>query len=161
MVAAVSYSLPFALSSFSFYLTSIYDHSIFEAFSKVVQKLIPQLPTLENLLNIFISVSAEQLNCTILVWKVIILLKEWQLTGRLEVKIRSKRPERTGHCWKSKSEPLFDLQEHLALWYAVKDTCVNMAFMEESSEENLLHPLSKIQHQVWCIFKTSPVHPWG
>lgn len=42
---------------YSFYLTSIYDHSIFEAFSKVVQKLIPQLPTLENLLNIFISVS--------------------------------------------------------------------------------------------------------
>jgi Ras-related GTP-binding protein C/D len=40
----------------SFYLTSIYDHSIFEAFSKVVQKLIPQLPTLENLLNIFITV---------------------------------------------------------------------------------------------------------
>ncbi|XP_052763166.1 ras-related GTP-binding protein C-like isoform X2 [Mya arenaria] len=39
----------------SFYLTSIYDHSIFEAFSKVVQKLIPQLPTLENLLDIFIS----------------------------------------------------------------------------------------------------------
>lgn len=42
----------------SFYLTSIYDHSIFEAFSKVVQKLIPQLPTLENMLNIFISNSA-------------------------------------------------------------------------------------------------------
>ncbi|XP_060575699.1 ras-related GTP-binding protein C-like isoform X1 [Ruditapes philippinarum] len=39
----------------SFYLTSIYDHSIFEAFSKVIQKLIPQLPTLENLLDIFIS----------------------------------------------------------------------------------------------------------
>ncbi|CAB3996978.1 Ras-related GTP-binding C [Paramuricea clavata] len=39
----------------SFYLTSIYDHSIFEAFSKVVQKLIPQLPTLENLLDILIS----------------------------------------------------------------------------------------------------------
>ncbi|XP_063407484.1 ras-related GTP-binding protein C-like isoform X1 [Mytilus trossulus] len=36
----------------SFYLTSIYDHSIFEAFSKVVQKLIPQLSVLENLLNI-------------------------------------------------------------------------------------------------------------
>lgn len=52
-------SLPvfFFFLSFSFYLTSIYDHSIFEAFSKVVQKLIPQLPTLENLLNIFISVS--------------------------------------------------------------------------------------------------------
>ena len=73
----------------SFYLTSIYDHSIFEvshhqlsqlwislspspslppslspspslpqAFSRVVQKLIPQLPTLENLLNILISVTS-------------------------------------------------------------------------------------------------------
>ena len=40
----------------SFYLTSIYDHSIYEAFSKVIQKLIPQLPTLENLLNILCSV---------------------------------------------------------------------------------------------------------
>ncbi|KAG9306692.1 hypothetical protein G9A89_004239 [Geosiphon pyriformis] len=39
----------------SFYLTSIYDHSIFEAFSKVIQKLIPQLPTLETLLNILCS----------------------------------------------------------------------------------------------------------
>ncbi|KAI9878823.1 MAG: hypothetical protein M1830_010392 [Pleopsidium flavum] len=36
----------------SFYMTSIYNHSIFEAFSKVIQKLIPQLPTLESLLNI-------------------------------------------------------------------------------------------------------------
>src|ERR1700761_1631430 len=35
----------------SFYQTSIYDHSIFEAFSKVIQKLIPQLPTLESLLD--------------------------------------------------------------------------------------------------------------
>lgn len=41
----------------SFYLTSIYDHSIFEAFSKVTQKLIPQLPILENLLDILISVN--------------------------------------------------------------------------------------------------------
>ncbi|RPA75610.1 hypothetical protein BJ508DRAFT_319402 [Ascobolus immersus RN42] len=35
----------------SYHLTSIFDHSIFEAFSKVIQKLIPQLGTLENLLN--------------------------------------------------------------------------------------------------------------
>lgn len=35
--------------------TSIYDHTIFEAFSKVIQKLIPQLPTLENLLDSFVS----------------------------------------------------------------------------------------------------------
>ena len=53
--------LPFPVAGYdqihlSFHLTSIYDHSIFEAFSKVVQKLIPQLPTLENLLNILISV---------------------------------------------------------------------------------------------------------
>jgi Ras-related GTP-binding protein C/D len=34
-----------------FYLTSIYDHSVFEAFSKVIQTMVPQLPTLENLLN--------------------------------------------------------------------------------------------------------------
>lgn len=60
--------------SFSFYLTSIYDHSIFEAFSKVVQKLIPQLPTLENLLNIFISVSREQI--WTMVFKQLILFKK-------------------------------------------------------------------------------------
>lgn len=39
----------------SFYLTSIYDHSIFEAMSKVVQKLIAQLPFLENLLDSLIA----------------------------------------------------------------------------------------------------------
>jgi len=44
----------------TFYLTSIYDHSIFEAFSKVVQKLIPQLPTLENLMNSFIQYSNSE-----------------------------------------------------------------------------------------------------
>ncbi|KAI9598299.1 Gtr1/RagA G protein conserved region-domain-containing protein [Syncephalis fuscata] len=39
----------------NFYLTSIYDRSIYEACSKVVQKLIPQLPTLENLLDMLCS----------------------------------------------------------------------------------------------------------
>ncbi|KAJ3250980.1 hypothetical protein HK103_003028 [Boothiomyces macroporosus] len=39
----------------SFHQTSIYDHSIFEAFSKIVQKLITELPALENLLNMFCS----------------------------------------------------------------------------------------------------------
>uniref|UniRef100_A0A1I8A5U0 GTP-binding protein n=1 Tax=Steinernema glaseri TaxID=37863 RepID=A0A1I8A5U0_9BILA len=37
----------------AYHMTSIYDHSIFDAFSKVVQKLIVQLPTLEKLLDIF------------------------------------------------------------------------------------------------------------
>jgi Ras-related GTP-binding protein C/D len=35
----------------SYHLTSIYDHTIFEAFSKIVQSLIPQLPLLEKLLD--------------------------------------------------------------------------------------------------------------
>ena len=35
----------------SFYLTSIYDYTVFEAFSKVIQKLVPTLPALENILN--------------------------------------------------------------------------------------------------------------
>ena len=35
----------------AFYSTSIYDHSIFEAFSKVMQGLVTQLPTFEALLN--------------------------------------------------------------------------------------------------------------
>jgi len=35
----------------SFYQTSIYDHTIFEALSKVMQKLVPQLPAIENLMN--------------------------------------------------------------------------------------------------------------
>ncbi|EPS39028.1 hypothetical protein H072_7198 [Dactylellina haptotyla CBS 200.50] len=39
----------------NYHLTSIYDHSIFEAFSKVIQKLLPELGTLENLLNGLVS----------------------------------------------------------------------------------------------------------
>ncbi|CAI4492173.1 Gtr2p [Saccharomyces cerevisiae AWRI796] len=35
----------------SFYLTSIFDHSIYEAFSRIVQKLIPELSFLENMLD--------------------------------------------------------------------------------------------------------------
>jgi len=41
--------------SIRYHLTSIYDHSIYEALSRVVQRLIPQLPTLENLLNVLVS----------------------------------------------------------------------------------------------------------
>lgn len=37
--------------SVSYYQTSIFDHSVFEAMSKVVQKLLPQLPAMETLLN--------------------------------------------------------------------------------------------------------------
>ncbi|CAF4738511.1 unnamed protein product, partial [Rotaria sp. Silwood1] len=41
----------------NFHLTSIFDHSIFEAFSKVIQKLSPQFNYLEDLLNYLISAS--------------------------------------------------------------------------------------------------------
>jgi Ras-related GTP-binding protein C/D len=39
-----------------YHMTSIFDHSIFEAFSKIIQKLIPQLRTLEDLLNNLVDV---------------------------------------------------------------------------------------------------------
>jgi Ras-related GTP-binding protein C/D len=34
-----------------FYLTSIFDHLIYEAFLRIVQKLLPELPLLENMLD--------------------------------------------------------------------------------------------------------------
>ena len=42
-------------ANIAFYLSSIYDHSVNENVSKVVQKLLPQLGMLENLLDILIS----------------------------------------------------------------------------------------------------------
>lgn len=41
--------------SVNYHLTSIYDHSVFEAFSHVVQKLLPQLSSLKALLDMFVS----------------------------------------------------------------------------------------------------------
>lgn len=35
----------------SFYLTSIFNHSIYEAFSRIVQKLVPEVSSLENMLD--------------------------------------------------------------------------------------------------------------
>lgn len=40
----------------NFHLTSIYDHSAHEAFSRVLHKLIDSLPFLEDMLNVFCSV---------------------------------------------------------------------------------------------------------
>ena len=40
----------------NFHLTSVYDHSLHEAFSKVLHKLIDSLPYLEELLNVFCAV---------------------------------------------------------------------------------------------------------
>jgi len=41
----------------NFHLTSVYDHSLHEAFSRVLHKLIESLPYLEELLNVFCAVS--------------------------------------------------------------------------------------------------------
>ncbi|CDK24254.1 unnamed protein product [Kuraishia capsulata CBS 1993] len=41
----------------SFYLTSIFDHSVYEAFSRIVQKLVVELPQLENLLDLVMQYS--------------------------------------------------------------------------------------------------------
>lgn len=40
----------------NFHLTSVYDHSLHEAFSKVLHKLVDSLPYLEDLLNVFCAV---------------------------------------------------------------------------------------------------------
>jgi Ras-related GTP-binding protein C/D len=40
----------------NFHLTSVYDHSLHEAFSRVLHKLIASLPYLEELLNVFCAV---------------------------------------------------------------------------------------------------------
>lgn len=43
----------------NFYLTSVYDHSLHESFSKVLQRLIDSLPFLEELLNVFCAVGSR------------------------------------------------------------------------------------------------------
>lgn len=48
-----------------YHLTSIYDNSIYEAFSKIIQKLIRELPTLENLLNVLRTVGALHNYCSV------------------------------------------------------------------------------------------------
>lgn len=48
-----------------YHLTSIYDNSIYEAFSKIIQKLIRELPTLENLLNVLRTVSTLHNYCSV------------------------------------------------------------------------------------------------
>lgn len=63
-----------------YHLTSIYDNSIYEAFSRIIQKLIRELPTLENLLDVLREVST---------------FKEWYNQRRMTERYRTlewKRP---------------------------------------------------------------------
>ena len=46
--------------SLAFQLTSIYDHTIYEALSKVVQKLLPQVSFISSMLDTLISRSKIQ-----------------------------------------------------------------------------------------------------
>lgn len=46
----------------NFHLTSIYDNSLHEAFSRVLHKLTESLPYLEELLNVFCTVSLPLLS---------------------------------------------------------------------------------------------------
>lgn len=50
-----------ALMPMNFHLTSVYDHSLHEAFSRVLHKLIGSLPYLEDLLNVFCAVRLHSL----------------------------------------------------------------------------------------------------
>ena len=47
----------YELMPLNFHLTSVYDHSLHEAMSRVLHKLIDSLPYLENLLDVFCAVS--------------------------------------------------------------------------------------------------------
>jgi hypothetical protein len=44
----------------NFHLTSVYDHSLHEAFSRVLHKLIDSMPFLEALLNVFCAVGVQE-----------------------------------------------------------------------------------------------------
>ena len=50
-----SYSTSLSTLDISYYLTSIYDHSVSSSFSKVVQKLVPALDTIVCLMNALVD----------------------------------------------------------------------------------------------------------
>ena len=49
----------------NFHLTSVYDFSLQDAFSRVIHKLIDSLPYLENLLNVFCAVRLPPQCCVL------------------------------------------------------------------------------------------------
>ena len=48
----------------NFHLTSVFDHTLYEAFSRVLHKLIVSLPYLEELLNVFCAVRRPRVSNT-------------------------------------------------------------------------------------------------
>lgn len=53
----------------NFYLTSVYDHSLREAFSRVLHKLIDSLPYLEDMLNVFCAVRLRLITSKLITYK--------------------------------------------------------------------------------------------
>ena len=63
MLSDLSYvAVEYETIPINFQLTSIYDHSLHDAFSRVLHKLIDSLPYLEDLLNVFCAVRVFPLN---------------------------------------------------------------------------------------------------
>jgi len=54
-IETIDHPLPLQDMRVTFHLTSVYDHTIFEAWSRIIQKLVKPLATLENLLNVLCS----------------------------------------------------------------------------------------------------------
>lgn len=52
----IDISADYEQMNLNFHLTSVHDHSLHEAFSLVLHKLIESLPYLEDLLNVFCAV---------------------------------------------------------------------------------------------------------
>ena len=64
MLSDLSYINPeYETMPINFQLTSIYDHSLHDAFSRVLHKLIDSLPYLEDLLNVFCAVCVPPIPC--------------------------------------------------------------------------------------------------
>lgn len=58
MEGCLDHDTPIQSLTPTFHLTSAYDHTIFEAWSRTIQKLIEPLGALENLMNVLWGVSA-------------------------------------------------------------------------------------------------------
>ncbi|KAI2653132.1 Ras-related GTP-binding protein C [Labeo rohita] len=141
----------------SFYLTSIYDHSIFEAFSKVVQKLIPQLPTLENLLNIFISNSGIEK-----AFLFDVVSKIYIATDSSPVDMQSLKDDSNGNAYDKESLAIIKLNNTTVLYLkeVTKFLALVCILREESFERKGLidynfHCFRKAIHEVFEVSGSS------
>ena len=90
----------------NFHLTSVYDHSLHEAFSRVLHKLISSLPYLEELLNVFCSVGPP-------LWRFAVTNKELEFTITQSLPLR--HPIATLRCNRCVPRRLCNTQSLLRL----------------------------------------------